>query len=71
MDSFRSQLVLGIGFAITRSRDLLRRILREHAPDEARRQLAERVVQHLERSNFEIDEESQALRQRPPDKPHG
>jgi hypothetical protein len=58
MDSFRSQLVFGIGFALTRSPELLRRILREHAPDEARRQLAERVVEHLERSSFEIDEAS-------------
>jgi hypothetical protein len=33
--------------------------------------LSERVVEHLERSNFEIDEESRALRQRPPGKPHG
>jgi hypothetical protein len=49
---------------------LLHRILREQAPDEARRQLAEQVVEHLERSNFEIDEASKALRQRPPGKPH-
>jgi hypothetical protein len=30
------------------------------------RQWAERVVQHLERSNFELDEEGKTLRQRPP-----
>jgi hypothetical protein len=36
--SFRAQLEFSIGFAISRIRDLLRRILREHAPDERRRQ---------------------------------
>lgn len=71
MDSFRSQLVFSIGFALSRSRALLRRILREHTSDEARRELAERVVAHLERSNFELDEEGKALRPRPPVKPHG
>jgi hypothetical protein len=60
------QLAFGIGFPLTRRRDLLRQILREHAPDDARRQLAERLVQHLERSNFEIDEKSKALRRHPP-----
>jgi hypothetical protein len=50
---------------------LLRRILREHARDEARRQLVERVVERAEQSNFEIDDKSKALRQRPPTKPHG
>jgi hypothetical protein len=39
--------------------------------DGARRKLAERVEEHLEHSNFEIDEASKALRQRPPNKPHG
>jgi hypothetical protein len=71
MESFRSQLVFSIGFALSRSRALLRRILCEHTSDEARRELAERVVAHLERSNFELDEEASALRQRPPVKPHG
>jgi hypothetical protein len=33
--SFRDQLVFSIGFAITRSRALLRRLLSEHAPDDA------------------------------------
>jgi len=47
--SFRAQLVFSIGFALSRSRDLLRRLLREHAPDDARRELAERVVKHLSR----------------------
>jgi hypothetical protein len=36
-----------IGFAVTHSRDLLRQL---HAPDDACRQLAERVLQHLETS---------------------
>jgi hypothetical protein len=36
--------------------------LTEHAPDDARQMLAARVVDHLERSGFEIDEEHQVLR---------
>ena len=45
-----------IGFAVTRSRDLLRRIVREHASDDARQQLADRVVRasRLEQSGFEV-----------------
>jgi hypothetical protein len=53
--SFRAQLEFSIGFAISRSRDLLRRILKEHAPDDAQQQLAERVVEHLELSGFELE----------------
>jgi hypothetical protein len=68
--SFRDQLAFSIGYAISRSRDLLRRLLKEHAPDDARQELAERVVRHLEQSNFEIDEDGQALRRRPPRPPH-
>jgi hypothetical protein len=34
--SFRDQLALSIGFAVTRSGDLLRRLLNEHTPDDAR-----------------------------------
>ena len=68
--SFRQSLAFSIGYAISRSRDLLRRMVREHALDDAREQLAERVVQHLELSNFEIDEEDQALRRKPPRPPH-
>ena len=64
--SFRDHLVFSIGFALSRSGDLLRRLLKEHAPDDARQQLAERVVRHLEQSNFEIDEDGQALTPRPP-----
>ena len=48
-----------------RSRDLLRRLLRDHAPDDARYKLAERVVKHLERAGFELDEQGRAL-QPPP-----
>jgi hypothetical protein len=40
--SFRAQLAFSIGFAVTRSRDLLRRILKEHAPDDARQMIAKR-----------------------------
>jgi hypothetical protein len=50
--------------AVTRSRDLLRRILKEHAPDDARQMLAERVVEHLEASGFEVDEAGEVLRRR-------
>jgi hypothetical protein len=50
MDSFRAQLVFSIGFALTRSRDLLRRLLREHAPDDACHEFAERMVKQLEGS---------------------
>jgi hypothetical protein len=63
--------VFSIGFALTRSRSLLRRLLKEHAPDDAQRELAERVVKHLEQSGFELDEKGQALRKRPPLEPHG
>ena len=63
--SFRDQLAFSIGFAVTRSRDLLRRILKEHAPDDARRQFAERVLEHLEASGFEVDEAGEALRRKP------
>jgi hypothetical protein len=53
--SFRTQLAFSIGFAVTRSRDLLRRC-EEHAPDDARQVLAKRALEHLELSVFEIDE---------------
>ena len=69
--SFRDQLVFSIGLAVSRSRDLLRRILKEHVTDDARHELAERVVRDLEQSGFELDEEGQALRKRPPTRPHG
>ena len=52
--SFRDHLVFSIGFALTRSRSLLRRLLKEHAPDNASHELAEQVVQHLEQSGFEL-----------------
>ena len=69
--SFRDQLAFSIGFAVARSRDLLRRLLTEHAPDDARQQLAARVVDHLEQSGFEIDEDEQVMRKRPPSANHG
>jgi hypothetical protein len=68
---FRDQLAFSIGFAVTRSRDLLRRILKGHAPDDARQVLATRVVEHLEQSGFEIDELEQVMRKRPPSANHG
>jgi hypothetical protein len=64
--SFRDQLAFSIGFAVSRSRDVLRRILKDHVTDDAREQLAERVVEHLESSGFELDEDGQALRRKPP-----
>jgi hypothetical protein len=66
----RRHKVFSIGFALSRSRDLLRRLLREHAPDDARRELAERVVEELELSGFELDEQGRTLRQRPPAASH-
>jgi hypothetical protein len=69
--SFRDHLVFSISFALTRSRSLLRRLLAEHAPDDARQQLAERVVEHLEQSGFVIDEANQVMRKRPPSANHG
>jgi hypothetical protein len=69
--SFRDQLAFSIGFAVSRSRDLLRRLLKEHAPDDARQMLDERVVEHLELSGFEIDEADQVMRKRPPTPGHG
>jgi hypothetical protein len=69
--SFRDQLAFSIGFAVTRSRPLLRRLLTEHAPDDARQMLAERVLRHLEQSGFEINEAEQVMRRRPPIRHHG
>jgi hypothetical protein len=47
--SFRDQLAFSIGLAVIRSRDLLRRILKEHAPDDARRRLPSRWSSTLKR----------------------
>jgi hypothetical protein len=69
--SFRDQFAFSIGFAVSQSRALLRRLLKEHAPDDARQMLAERVVEHLELSGFEIDEGEQVMRKRPPTRDHG
>jgi hypothetical protein len=67
----RDDLAFSIGFALGRSRDLLRRLVHEHAPDDARNEVAQRVVDHLERSGFELDEEARVIRRRPRAKPHG
>jgi DNA-directed RNA polymerase specialized sigma54-like protein len=69
--SFRDQLAFSIDFAQSRSRDLLRRLVNDHVTDDARQQLAERVVDHLEQSGFEIDEAEQVMRKRPPSANHG
>jgi hypothetical protein len=70
-NSFRDQLAFSIGFAVARSRALLRRILAEHTSDDARALLAQQVVEHLELSGFEIDEAEQVTRKRPPTRNHG
>ena len=44
----------------------MRRILAEHTPADAKQQLAEGVVRYPEPSGFDLDEEGQALRKRPP-----
>jgi hypothetical protein len=69
--SFRDRLVFSIGFAVAQRRDLLRRLLKEHVTDDARKMLAQRVVEHLELSGFEIDEAEQVMRKRPPTRGHG
>jgi hypothetical protein len=69
--SFRDQLAFSIGFAVSRKHALLRRILTEHTSDDARAQLAARVIQHLEQSGFDIDEAEQVLRRRSPSRNHG
>jgi hypothetical protein len=63
--SSQSKGDFSIGFTLTRSRDLLRRILQEHAPDDASEQLAARVVQHLRAVRIPGDEDDQALRRKP------
>ena len=62
--------MFSIGLALTRSRTLLRRLLKEHAPDDARQEVAE-LVKHLEQSEYELGEDGQALRKRPPLPTHG
>jgi hypothetical protein len=59
------------GPAISRHRDLLRDILKQHVSDGPRQQLGKRVVEHLELSGFEIDEERQTIRKKRPAKGHG
>jgi hypothetical protein len=60
------RLTSSIGFAVSCSRNLLRRLFKKHAPDDARQELAERVVEHLEASGFEIDEAGAALKEEAP-----
>jgi hypothetical protein len=62
--SFRDQLLFSIGFSIGRNRDLLRRMLKEHVTDAIQDQLAKRVVEHLELSGYEIDEQERVIRKR-------
>ena len=69
--SFRDTLLFSIGFVIARNRALLRRLLKEHVTDDTRHQLARKVVEHLELSGFEIDEERQVMTKKPPTHGHG
>lgn len=69
--SLRTQLVFAVGYIAGRSRSLLRRIVKEHTPDDAERMFGERVVAHLEQSGFEIDEGEGTIRKRSPTRPHG
>ena len=62
--SFRDLLLFDIGFALDRNRALLRRLLTEHIIDDARQRLAKRVVEQLELSGFEIDEQERVMRKR-------
>jgi hypothetical protein len=47
------------------------RLFKDHVTDDARQMLADRVVEHLKRSGFEIDEGDQVMRKRPPTPGHG
>jgi hypothetical protein len=69
--SFRDMLAFSIGFVIERNRTLLRRLLKEHVTDDARAALGKKVVEHLELSGFEIHEDEQVMRKRPPTLGHG
>jgi hypothetical protein len=69
--SFRDMLAFSIGFVVESNRPLLRQILKEHVSDDARQQLAKRVVEHLELSGFQIDEEQQVMTKKPPTQRHG
>jgi len=64
-------LAFSIGFVIERNRTLLRRILKEHVTDDARQILGKKVIEHLELSGFEIHEDEQVMRKRPPTLGHG
>jgi len=69
--SFRDMLAFSIGFVIERNRTLLLRILKEHVTDDARQMLGKKVIEHLELSGFEIHEDEQVMRKRPPTLGHG
>jgi hypothetical protein len=62
--SFRDLLLFDIAFGVDRNHALLRRLLKEHVTDDARQQLAKRVVDQLELSVFEIDEQERVMRKR-------
>jgi hypothetical protein len=57
-------LTSAIGFVLGRNRDLLRRLLKEHVTDDTRQLRAKRVVEQLELSGFEIDEQERVMRKR-------
>jgi hypothetical protein len=64
--SFRDQLTFSFGFAVSRERDLLRGLLKQHVTDDTSEMLGKKVVEHLELSGFEIDEHEQVMKRRPP-----
>jgi hypothetical protein len=47
------------------------RILKDHVSDDAREMLAKKVVEHLELSGFEIHEDEEVMKRRPPRHGHG
>jgi hypothetical protein len=63
-NSFRDMLAFSIGFVVESNRPLLRQILKKHVSDDARQQLANRVLEHLELAGFEIDEAERVMRKR-------
>jgi hypothetical protein len=62
--SLRDQLLSSIRFAVGRERQLMRRILKLHTPDDELAALARKVVEHLELGGFEIDEQERVMRKR-------
>ena len=62
--SFSDLLLFSIAFAVESNPALLRRLLKRHVADDTRQQLAKRVIEHLEMSDFKIDEGEKIMRKR-------